>query len=293
MRNQISIIVPCFNQAQFLNECLSSSKNQTYSNWECIIINDGSLDDTAHIALNWGKKDSRFKYFYQENQGLAAARNTGLSRASGKYIQFLDADDFIDKFKLEKAFYLFQDRNIDAVISNFSMFDNLTKKFDPPFCSLSKELFNVEETLYNWGSKFSIPIHCLIIKIGIIKDFKFPEELKAREDWFLWLYIFSRKIKIYFADENLAFYRTHQNNMSKDEEQMNGAVIKSLELLNDFLPKKLCIPYYLKVINEQHKQIQNITNSINNLRNKKSYKLIDKLITNHFIVGMYKFLKRM
>src|SRR5687768_10004937 len=89
----VSIIVPCFNQAEFLNETLQSVLSQTISDWECIIINDGSKDNSEEIALPWVDKDKRFKYLKQENRGVCAARNKGISEANGKYILPLDGDN--------------------------------------------------------------------------------------------------------------------------------------------------------------------------------------------------------
>ena len=74
-------------------ESLASVANQTYTNWECIIVDDGSTDSSALIAKAWQEKDARFKYFYQENKRLSGARNTGLTLAQGDLIQFLDGDD--------------------------------------------------------------------------------------------------------------------------------------------------------------------------------------------------------
>lgn len=82
----ISVIVPCYNQAQYLDECLQSVVEQTYPNWECIIVNDGSPDNTEEIALQWTEKDSRFIYIKKENGGLSSARNAGLEIAKGKWI---------------------------------------------------------------------------------------------------------------------------------------------------------------------------------------------------------------
>jgi glycosyltransferase involved in cell wall biosynthesis len=91
----ISIIVPCFNQAQYLDECLQSVLNQTNQNWECIIVNDGSPDNTEEIALEWCKKDPRFTYLKKENGGPSSARNAGIDIANGKYLLPLDSDDKI------------------------------------------------------------------------------------------------------------------------------------------------------------------------------------------------------
>ena len=88
MKKHISIIIPCYNQAHFLDQALQSVLNQTYLNWECLLINDGSTDETEIISNKWIKKDPRFKYFYKENGGLSSARNFGLDNAEGDCIVF-------------------------------------------------------------------------------------------------------------------------------------------------------------------------------------------------------------
>lgn len=95
MNKKVSLIVPCYNQAQYLEEALQSVLCQTYENWECIIVNDGSLDNTGEIVEKWRKKDGRFKSIYQKNGGLSSARNLGISVAIGEVILPLDADDKI------------------------------------------------------------------------------------------------------------------------------------------------------------------------------------------------------
>ena len=91
----VSIIVPCYNVEDFVYKTLESVHSQDYNNWECIIINDGSEDNSGAICKKWIEKDSRFNYFFQENQGLSSARNKGLELATGTYIYFLDSDDLI------------------------------------------------------------------------------------------------------------------------------------------------------------------------------------------------------
>ena len=91
----ISIIVPCFNQAQFLKEALDSVHRQSFKNWECIIINDGSTDNTETIVQGCTLEDERFNYISQNNKGLSSARNAGIKIAKGEFILPLDADDKI------------------------------------------------------------------------------------------------------------------------------------------------------------------------------------------------------
>ena len=103
MNPLISVIVPCYNQAQFLDECLQSVLDQTYQNWECIIVNDGSPDHTEEVAKKWLEKDPRFRYIDKENGGLSSARNIAIREAKGDWILPLDADDRIGNLYLELA----------------------------------------------------------------------------------------------------------------------------------------------------------------------------------------------
>lgn len=103
----ISIVVPCFNQAEYLFDSIQSVIQQCYPNWECIIVDDGSTDDTEAVARSWCKKDERFRYIHQENSGLSAARNKGIREARGEFILPLDADDKIASQYLEKALQAF------------------------------------------------------------------------------------------------------------------------------------------------------------------------------------------
>src|SRR5437870_12319582 len=98
----VSIIVPSYNYAHFIGEALQSIQSQTYSNWECIVVDDGSTDDTGALVRQLAEKDGRIKYVRQENRGLAAARNAGMANSEGVYFQFLDADDLLEPQKLER-----------------------------------------------------------------------------------------------------------------------------------------------------------------------------------------------
>ena len=104
----VSVIVPCYNQASFLSDALDSVLAQTYTDWECIIVNDGSTDNTEEVAKTYINKDSRFAYVHKNNGGLPSARNFGISKSSGDFILPLDADDLIGSSYLEKAISRFK-----------------------------------------------------------------------------------------------------------------------------------------------------------------------------------------
>tara|TARA_R110002074_G_scaffold14788_1_gene51050 strand:+ start:154425 stop:155261 length:837 start_codon:yes stop_codon:yes gene_type:complete len=105
----VSVIVPCYNQAQYLPDALQSVLNQTFVQWECIIVNDGSEDPTEAVAQKWTRQDSRFKYIAISNGGLANARNFGIKEALGNYILPLDADDKLAPNYMKLALDEFKD----------------------------------------------------------------------------------------------------------------------------------------------------------------------------------------
>lgn len=215
----VSIIIPCYNQAHYLDETLQSVLNQTYSKWECIIINDGSPDNSEEIALKWCQIDSRFNYYKKENGGLSSARNLGLDYAKGDFIQFLDSDDCLDKSKLEKSLESlnFSDNRQSIVITNFKTFVETINSSSDSYCKLDEKLFNFESVLYQWDYSFTIPIHCGLFESSLFDVFRFPENLKAKEDWVMWVSLFQKTNKVFFVDHFLAFYRINPNSMTKSE----------------------------------------------------------------------------
>lgn len=133
MRAEVSIIVPSFQQGKYLNDTLKSVQQQTFTNWECLIINDGSTDETETIALKFCKEDTRFKYFSQDNSGVSIARNLGLQKAVGNFIQFLDGDDLLQPNKLMAQVNFLQTNNQVDIIYGSSryFFDGREKELYP------------------------------------------------------------------------------------------------------------------------------------------------------------------
>ena len=130
----VSIIIPCYNLSQYLSETLDSVLAQTYQSWECIIINDGSIDNTEKIAKLYVDKDKRFKYIYQNNQGVSSARNNGIRNSLGIYILPLDADDLIAPQYIEEAVLILNNYNdIKLVHCNYQNFGEVKGKVYPKF----------------------------------------------------------------------------------------------------------------------------------------------------------------
>lgn len=211
----ISIIVTCYNQQEFIDDCLNSVACQIFKNWECIIIDDGSTDNSAKIAQNWVEKDNRFRYFFQQNAGTSTARNAGIDKAKGSYIQFLDGDDTIDPTKIEKSYHIIQNEQTDVVITNFYEIRN--NKKHPPFCDLTKYPFNYKNLLLQWDIDFNIPIHCFLFTKKIIEGLYFPVQFLLKEDWIMWLGVFKRNPKVSFINQQLVAYRIHHKNITSNK----------------------------------------------------------------------------
>ena len=100
MSSLVSVVVPCFNYGRFLDECITSLAQQSHKAWECIIVDDGSTDDTPEVCARLARSDPRIRFFRQHNGGLSAARNAGIRQARGVMIQMLDADDCLQPRKI-------------------------------------------------------------------------------------------------------------------------------------------------------------------------------------------------
>lgn len=279
----ISIIVPCYNQGQFLNEALQSIFDQTYPNWECIIVNDGSTDNTEEIVNEWVAKDSRFNYYKKANSGVSATRNFGLEKVKGQFIQFLDADDILDKSKLEislNELHSSNDNNIKVVISNFRMLSLNSQITTDPYCRLNEELFNLDNLLYKWQDTFSIPIHCGFFDASLFETVRFPTDVTAQEDWIVWVKIFKTGCKATFIDEPLAFYRINPNSRTMSKSLLEDQ-IKAFEIFKTILTETEFHRFSIVLIARYYKAQEELKKRIRVLKNSNSFQtglLVKKIL---------------
>lgn len=125
---KVSVIIPIYNTEIYLKQCLDSVINQTFKDFECICINDGSTDNSLSILKEYISKDTRFKLIDKKNEGVSVARNTGIQNASAKYILFVDSDDWITKNHIEVLYDTIEKYDCDLVSSDAYFYDNQTKK---------------------------------------------------------------------------------------------------------------------------------------------------------------------
>jgi glycosyltransferase involved in cell wall biosynthesis len=202
----VSIIVPCYNQSKYLGETLESILVQTHSNWECIIINDGSIDNTEQVVKQYQSKDIRFKYLYQDNQGLAAARNAGIAMAQGEYILPLDGDDLISATYVEEAVPILTAHNeIKIVYCKANLFGEKTGDWDLSEFSGIKN-FLLGNSIFCSG---------MFRKVDYGKTSGYNVNMcYGLEDWDFWISLLKNGGKVFKIPSVHFFYRIKQNSMS-------------------------------------------------------------------------------
>jgi glycosyltransferase involved in cell wall biosynthesis len=219
MKDLVSIIIPLFNAEEYVSDAINSVIHQTYSNWECIIIDDGSTDNSKTIALNFCKLDNRFKYFFQENSGPSCARNNGLRLSKGEYLLFLDADDVLFPEMIDKVLNAFKHSAENIIHYTGALLGEESNIFKTQ--SFSKPLnigrnISFSEMYDKFGLEFSFIPACILFNRKSLEGIKWNEKLKHSEDWELYLNILSKDFVFQFIPKNLVIYRNSNNSLSKD-----------------------------------------------------------------------------
>ena len=191
---KVSIITPCYNSASYIKDTIASVQAQTISDWEMIVVDDGSTDNSAEIIQQISLLDNRVKLVQKANGGSASARNLGLSHAQGEYIQFLDADDTIAHDKLERQMLFMETGGLDVSYTDFRM-TNPDGSTDE---DLMGHTFNLSKLLIGWGPLGTIPPNTFLYKHDFLKRYKisFTTEIREREDWDFHIKIFSARPRV-------------------------------------------------------------------------------------------------
>jgi len=211
MSELVSIIVPTYNTEKFIRQTIESVQNQTYQNWEMILADDASTDQTVSIIEEFAQKDNRIKLFkLPENRGNGFARNAALEKATGKYIAYLDADDLWFPEKLEKQIQFLKANDLHFTFSFYDSIDeegnDLNRRVESPNPLTYKQLFFCNYV----GNLTAIYDADYFGKIIL-------ETTQKRQDWRIWLTIL-KQIKIAKpVPEPLAFYRIRKDSVSSSK----------------------------------------------------------------------------
>ena len=241
----ISIIVPIYNVENYLRQCLDSILNQTYQNFECLLINDGSPDNSADICREYVSKDSRFRYFEKENGGVSSARNLGIERSKGQYITFIDSDDWVESDYLEVLYRALIDEKADIAISTykqFNMTDNCyyTHVWEQDYYEkiwTSQELIIVLPNIENYDSSYTVSWGKLF-KSSLFDQIKFNEQRRFGED-------FECSFKLYLSMKSCLYIHKALYNYRVHSESMVGTVRTERQLMDDIEIRFGRIPFLI------------------------------------------------
>ncbi|MDD5020556.1 MAG: glycosyltransferase family 2 protein [Endomicrobiaceae bacterium] len=285
----ISIVIPVYNVEKYLRQCLDSVVNQTFSDFECICVNDGSTDNSLSILQEYATKDKRFKIFSTENKGIYSTRNTGISHSIGEYITFIDSDDWLVSDYLEKL-YANITINDDVVICSFKIYktkDNLFKR-DPNFETINKlykkllaQKNKYTENVFQF-TNFTRAVWGKLYRSSVIKNnnIMFFDNIRSSVDYGFNI-IFNMYAKnIVFITDELYIYRKQVSSITSNNEYLRiDAFYSFIELMKDLenrnfnsnAVKQVCIDNLLY-------RIGKISKNVSKQNRQEILQLINKIL---------------
>lgn len=238
--NLVSIITPAYNSEKYIIDTIQSVKSQTYKNWEMIIVDDYSTDNTVNIVSEEMKKDSRIKLIkLNKNQGAAIARNTGINSAKGRYIAFLDSDDLWEPNKLEVQLNFMKANNVEFSFTSYKIVNEFGEE--------TGKIIDVPSKIDYEGLLKNTIIGCLTVmldiqKLGLVQ----MPNMRTRQDTALWLSILKRGYLAYGIQQPLAKYRKKSGSISSNKikvAKQNWKLYRDIEKLS-FLKSLWCFTNY-------------------------------------------------
>lgn len=301
MNEVISVIVPVYNVEQYLDKCINSILNQTYKNIEVILVDDGSPDNCGKVCDEYSKMDSRIKVIHKENGGLSDARNVGIDNANGKYICFVDSDDYIENRYIELLYRAIKENNVDIAqcginkISNDEIFiENIGYKKNE--VKSSKKML---EDLYTTNWENILVWNKMYLK-QIFEDVRFPKG-KIHEDEFTTHKVLYKVEKISIVDSYLYNYRQNEDSITGKKFNLKRLdILEAIESRLDFFQKnkenelyKLTLENYLAVLRNMYinveKYISDSTKIKKELKNKYMEKC--KILLKNYDITFLKIIK--
>ncbi|MGV4478986.1 glycosyltransferase family 2 protein [Ornithobacterium rhinotracheale] len=282
----ISVIVPIYKVEQYLEECINSVVNQTYTNLEIILVDDGSPDNCGKICDEYAKKDDRIKVIHKPNGGLSDARNAGLDFAIGDYIAFIDSDDIIHPQFVEILLNQSLINNTDISFCDYLTFSSPSPSIKPFFSIDFVQKKNIDNKIFmknlynsNWSPKNVIICNKIYHK-RVFENIQFEKGL-IYEDDYIFTDIYSQKIKIVYINLKLYYYRTNDNSISNSKYNLNkfNSLVRLWEKRLKFFKKEKQL--YKQTIQQISKFYFNAV--LQNYKNA-NYRDIFKLVSKKYIL---------
>ena len=275
----VSIIVPIYNSEKYLNKCIDSLINQTHENIEILLINDGSNDNSEKIVKSY--KDKRIVYISKKNEGIGKTRNLGIEKSKGKYVMFIDSDDYIREDCVEKMLDTIRDKNADLVVSNYY------KDFIGKLEKIKLPSFKPTTLLDNQNLLLDLNLGPCnkIYKRSLLNNIRFDEKLKYEDVPFV-LDVLIKAKKIVKIDDYLSYYVIHSKSETTVRDERIFDMIKICKISYDLLKKnnieqKYITNLFVKILTDYAAQCRYISNR--KTRNKfinDSLDFLDKIDSN-------------
>ena len=222
---KISIIVPVYKAEQYLDKCIESILNQTFNDFELILVDDGSPDGSGKICDEWAKKDNRIVVIHKENSGVSAARNTALDIANGEYIGFVDSDDTIEPTMYETLYNNMRDYNAQISVCDFRFVSPNRVRIDN--LEIQTQVYDSKEAIeiIFKDTPFSGHLCNKLFKADLFDGVRLDEDIYIFEDMLAVLRILMNPIKIVYHSEPL--YSYHLHDASASHFRLTEAYVKS------------------------------------------------------------------
>jgi len=238
MKEKISIIIPIYNTATYLDRCISSIIAQSYKNIEILLINDGSTDNSGHICSIWAAKDKRIKVIHKKNSGVSNTRNMGLSIAQGELIAFVDSDDYLSPNIYERLYCLMKYYSCDlAICGRTRICEGKTIKYADTGIQI---FYDGKIDMRKLGCQYDLNISVnKLYKKQYWTNLRFPENMTYAEDLFITPDILSQSHKAVYTSEGLYYYyerNTSASFMLNDQKLIND--IQAKEKFYSFMCNK-------------------------------------------------------
>jgi glycosyltransferase involved in cell wall biosynthesis len=235
----VSIVIPCYNKSKYLPDSIESALNQSYTHIECIIVDDGSTDNSGEIANKYRESDDRMKYFYKENGGVSTTRNYGIKKAEGEWVQFLDADDWLHKEKIQRQLEYYEEIGNGKDVVLFSDYEineqddtgRIVERNEITFDDINNEQLvkMIISRPFGLGTPTPLHVNNTLFRKEVFQKIMFNESVYYEDIIFFYELLIDEHIKFVHTPFIGMYYRSNRDGISKVSEYSRVGYLQFLE----------------------------------------------------------------